>query len=55
MLSITSHRRRALRALEGLWRQHGQAVGFNLAPTDFNPTSRIAFIKAPDGVRYRTG
>ena len=25
-------------------------VGFNLEPTDFNPTTRIAFIKAPDGV-----
>jgi catechol 2,3-dioxygenase-like lactoylglutathione lyase family enzyme len=28
----------------------GKGVGFNLEPTDFNPTTRIAFIKAPDGV-----
>jgi catechol 2,3-dioxygenase-like lactoylglutathione lyase family enzyme len=27
-----------------------QGVGFNLEPVDFNPTTRIAFIKAPDGV-----
>ena len=27
-----------------------KGVGFNLEPTDFNPTTRIAFIKAPDGV-----
>ena len=25
-------------------------VEFTLEPTDFNPTTRIAFIKAPDGV-----
>jgi catechol 2,3-dioxygenase-like lactoylglutathione lyase family enzyme len=25
-------------------------VAFSLEPTDFNPTTRIAFIKAPDGV-----
>lgn len=28
----------------------GKGVGFDLEPTDFNPTTRIAFIKAPDGV-----
>ena len=28
----------------------GQGVAFSLEPTDFNPTTRIAFIKAPDGV-----
>ena len=28
----------------------GRGVRFNLEPTDFNPTTRIAFIKAPDGV-----
>jgi len=28
----------------------GQGVAFNLEPTDFNPTTRIAFIAAPDGV-----
>lgn len=27
-----------------------KGVGFNLEPTDFNPTTRIAFIQAPDGV-----
>jgi len=27
-----------------------KGVGFSLEPTDFNPTTRIAFIKAPDGV-----
>lgn len=27
-----------------------RGVGFSLEPTDFNPTTRIAFIKAPDGV-----
>ena len=27
-----------------------KGVAFNLEPTDFNPTTRIAFIKAPDGV-----
>ena len=27
-----------------------KGVGFDLEPTDFNPTTRIAFIKAPDGV-----
>jgi len=27
-----------------------QGVKFNLEPTDFNPTTRIAFIQAPDGV-----
>ena len=25
-------------------------VTFSLEPTDFNPTTRIAFINAPDGV-----
>ena len=28
----------------------GKGVEFSLEPTDFNPTTRIAFIKAPDGV-----
>ena len=28
----------------------GKGVAFSLEPTDFNPTTRIAFIKAPDGV-----
>lgn len=32
---------------EGLRRK---GVAFNLEPTDFNPTTRIAFIAAPDGV-----
>jgi len=27
-----------------------QGVAFSMDPTDFNPTTRIAFIKAPDGV-----
>jgi lactoylglutathione lyase len=27
-----------------------KGVGFSLDPTDFNPTTRIAFINAPDGV-----
>lgn len=27
-----------------------KGVAFSLDPTDFNPTTRIAFIKAPDGV-----
>lgn len=27
-----------------------KGVTFGLAPTDFNPTTRIAFIDAPDGV-----
>ena len=27
-----------------------KGVRFSLEPTDFNPTTRIAFIKAPDGV-----
>jgi lactoylglutathione lyase len=27
-----------------------KGVGFNLEPVDFNSTTRIAFIKAPDGV-----
>jgi catechol 2,3-dioxygenase-like lactoylglutathione lyase family enzyme len=27
-----------------------QGVTFSLEPTDFNPTTRIAFINAPDGV-----
>lgn len=27
-----------------------KGVGFSLEPTDFNATTRIAFIKAPDGV-----
>jgi catechol 2,3-dioxygenase-like lactoylglutathione lyase family enzyme len=27
-----------------------KGVGFSLEPTDFNPTTRIAFINAPDGV-----
>ena len=27
-----------------------KGVTFSLAPTDFNPTTRIAFIDAPDGV-----
>jgi catechol 2,3-dioxygenase-like lactoylglutathione lyase family enzyme len=27
-----------------------KGVAFNLEPTDFNPTTRIAFIAAPDGV-----
>ncbi len=27
-----------------------KGVTFNLEPTDFNPTTRIAFIAAPDGV-----
>ena len=27
-----------------------QGVAFSLEPTDFNPTTRIAFIQAPDGV-----
>ena len=27
-----------------------QGVTFSLDPTDFNPTTRIAFINAPDGV-----
>jgi lactoylglutathione lyase len=27
-----------------------KGVTFSLEPTDFNPTTRIAFIKAPDGV-----
>ena len=27
-----------------------KGVAFELEPTDFNPTTRIAFIKAPDGV-----
>ena len=28
----------------------GKGVTFNLEPVDFNPTTRIAFINAPDGV-----
>ena len=32
---------------EGLRRK---GVAFNLEPTNFNPTTRIAFIAAPDGV-----
>lgn len=28
----------------------GRDVRFSLEPTDFNPTTRIAFIEAPDGV-----
>lgn len=28
----------------------GKGVSFSLEPTDFNPTTRIAFINAPDGV-----
>lgn len=32
---------------EGLRRK---GVAFNLEPTDFNPTTRIAFVAAPDGV-----
>ena len=28
----------------------GKGVTFSLEPTDFNPTTRIAFINAPDGV-----
>jgi catechol 2,3-dioxygenase-like lactoylglutathione lyase family enzyme len=28
----------------------GNGVAFSLEPVDFNPTTRIAFIKAPDGV-----
>jgi catechol 2,3-dioxygenase-like lactoylglutathione lyase family enzyme len=27
-----------------------KGVAFSLEPTDFNPTTRIAFIEAPDGV-----
>jgi catechol 2,3-dioxygenase-like lactoylglutathione lyase family enzyme len=27
-----------------------EGVAFELEPTDFNPTTRIAFIKAPDGI-----
>ena len=27
-----------------------KGVEFSLEPTDFNPTTRIAFVKAPDGV-----
>jgi lactoylglutathione lyase len=27
-----------------------KGVAFSLGPTDFNPTTRIAFINAPDGV-----
>ena len=27
-----------------------RGVTFSLEPTDFNPTTRIAFINAPDGV-----
>ncbi|TSA42486.1 MAG: VOC family protein [Betaproteobacteria bacterium] len=27
-----------------------KGVAFSLEPTDFNPTTRIAFIQAPDGV-----
>ena len=27
-----------------------KGVGFSMEPTDINPTTRIAFIKAPDGV-----
>ena len=27
-----------------------KGVGFSLEPVDFNPTTRIAFINAPDGV-----
>jgi len=27
-----------------------QGVAFSMEPTDFNPTTRIAFIQAPDGV-----
>jgi catechol 2,3-dioxygenase-like lactoylglutathione lyase family enzyme len=27
-----------------------KGVGFSLEPTNFNPTTRIAFINAPDGV-----
>jgi len=27
-----------------------KGVDFSLEPTDFNPTTRIAFVKAPDGV-----
>jgi lactoylglutathione lyase len=27
-----------------------KGVTFSLDPTDFNPTTRIAFINAPDGV-----
>jgi len=28
----------------------GKGVKFSIEPTDFNPTTRIAFIQAPDGV-----
>jgi lactoylglutathione lyase len=28
----------------------GKGVSFSLEPVDFNPTTRIAFINAPDGV-----
>ena len=28
----------------------GKGVTFSLEPVDFNPTTRIAFINAPDGV-----
>ena len=28
----------------------GKGVTFSMEPTDFNPTTRIAFINAPDGV-----
>jgi catechol 2,3-dioxygenase-like lactoylglutathione lyase family enzyme len=28
----------------------GKGVEFSMEPTDFNPTTRIAFINAPDGV-----
>jgi catechol 2,3-dioxygenase-like lactoylglutathione lyase family enzyme len=28
----------------------GKGVTFSLDPTDFNPTTRIAFVNAPDGV-----
>jgi catechol 2,3-dioxygenase-like lactoylglutathione lyase family enzyme len=28
-----------------------KGVGFSMEPTDFNPTTRIAYIDAPDGVR----
>lgn len=31
-------------------RLRGKGVAFSLDPTDFNPSTRIAFIEAPDGV-----
>ena len=36
---------------DGLCAQlRNRGVAFSLEPTDFNPTTRIAFINAPDGV-----